>query len=58
MTEAPTTFSHPDVFINRHLGSGQEDVSAMLKTLGFSTMAEMVSKIVPESIRTTEPLAI
>ena len=58
MTEAPAAFSHPDVFTARHLGSAQGDIEAMLKTLGFSNLGEMVSKIVPENIRFKDDLGI
>ena len=58
MTEAPATFSHPDVFSNRHLGSAQADIETMLKTLGFSNLGEMVNKIVPETIRFKDSLGV
>ncbi|MBT6491711.1 MAG: glycine dehydrogenase (aminomethyl-transferring), partial [Deltaproteobacteria bacterium] len=58
MTDASTAFAHPDVFVDRHLGPAQAEIETMLKTLGFSSLEEMVSKIVPENIRLKESLNI
>ena len=51
MTHSSSRYAHPDTFIDRHLGARQHDVDAMLKTLGFGSLEEMVSKIVPAAIR-------
>jgi glycine dehydrogenase len=58
VTDASTAFAHPDVFVDRHLGPAQAEIETMLKTLGFSSLEEMVSKIVPENIRLKESLNI
>lgn len=38
-------------FTRRHLGSEHEGIAAMLRTLGFSTLEELIGKTVPEEIR-------
>ncbi len=50
MTNA-TQFPITDRFIDRHIGPSDSDISEMLKTLGFSTMDELISKTVPGNIR-------
>ena len=45
-------FSSLDTFPRRHLGDVKsEPVSAMLKTVGASSMDDLVSRIVPQNIR-------
>ncbi|MES3037118.1 MAG: aminomethyl-transferring glycine dehydrogenase [Bdellovibrionota bacterium] len=39
-------------FKRRHIGPDSGDVSAMLKTLGFSTLDEMARQVIPKTIRT------
>jgi glycine dehydrogenase len=38
-------------FIHRHIGPNENDIVLMLKTLGFSSMNELIAKTIPESIR-------
>jgi glycine dehydrogenase len=45
-------------FIRRHIGPSESDKNEMLKTLGFSTGDELISKVVPKSILTKETMAI
>lgn len=45
-----------DDFIRRHIGPGESHVSAMLETIGVSSIDELIDKTVPKSIRSTEPL--
>ncbi len=45
-------------FTRRHIGPNISDQAAMLKELGFSTLEEMIAKIVPKSILNTEPMSI
>ncbi|SHF53876.1 glycine dehydrogenase [Microbulbifer donghaiensis] len=45
-----------DAFISRHIGPDAEQVQAMLKTLGVSSLDELIEKTVPEAIRKTDEL--
>jgi glycine dehydrogenase len=45
-------------FIRRHIGPGEEQIAEMLRTIGWDSLDEMIEKTVPESIRSTGPLAI
>lgn len=52
------TGSKKTEFSNRHIGPREADKKEMLKFLGFSDMTEMITKIVPKSIYTTEKMHI
>jgi glycine dehydrogenase len=39
-------------FIARHIGPSTDEQNVMLQTLGFSTLEEMASKVIPKNIRT------
>jgi glycine dehydrogenase len=43
--------SHPDRFVDRHIGPRQADLDAMLRTLSCRDIDELVSRTVPASIR-------
>lgn len=45
-------------FHGRHIGPSAEDSKAMLQTIGVSSLEELISKTVPDSIRINEPLDI
>lgn len=45
-------------FIRRHIGPSIDDKKAMLKSLGFNDSDELISKVVPKSILTKEPMAV
>lgn len=45
-------------FHGRHIGPSAEDSIAMLQTIGVSSLEELISKTVPDSIRINEPLDI
>lgn len=47
---------HPDSFVQRHLGPSQEDRDSMLKTIGVSSLDELIAQTVPPQIRLTQPL--
>ncbi len=48
--------THPDRFVNRHIGPSLAEREAMLATLGLGTLEELVDKTVPQALRTTTPL--
>jgi glycine dehydrogenase len=41
-------------FMGRHIGPRDEDIQAMLKELGFSSLEELANQVVPQKIRTTK----
>src|SRR4051812_20325437 len=45
-----------DSFVRRHIGPSEDDVRAMLGTLGLGTLNELVERTVPASIRLKKPL--
>ena len=45
-----------DTFVNRHIGPRDEDLKAMLSTIGVDNMEELIAKTVPASIRIKEDL--
>jgi len=49
----PTNSTHQE-FTGRHIGPREEDIQAMLKELGFSSLEEMANQVVPAKIRTTK----
>jgi glycine dehydrogenase len=62
MTPEPTVnlrnLDDSDSFISRHIGPDRAGVDTMLSFLGEQSMASLVDRIVPDSIRSTEPLAL
>jgi glycine dehydrogenase len=51
-------FSPLDDFVNRHLGPTEEQAHEMLGTLGFQSLDELVAAVIPEPIRSRQPLAL
>jgi glycine dehydrogenase len=45
-----------DIFVERHNGPRQHEVEEMLKTIGVSSVNELINQVVPENIRLKEPL--
>lgn len=45
-------------FQTRHIGVNETDTQSMLKTIGVSSMEELISKTIPDSIRIKKPLGI
>ena len=43
-------------FSRRHLGSHHREIAAMLETLGYDSLEELIAKTIPEEIRSTKPL--
>ncbi|MFB6097939.1 MAG: aminomethyl-transferring glycine dehydrogenase [Salinibacter sp.] len=52
----PIDLSSTDTFAQRHIGPTDEDVEAMLDTLGYESLDALVDATIPDSIRTAEPL--
>ena len=47
-----------DTFVRRHVGPRDEDIAAMLQTLGYRTLDELIAATVPAAILRKEPLKI
>ncbi|HXP50206.1 MAG TPA: hypothetical protein VN922_09645, partial [Bacteroidia bacterium] len=47
-----------DSFAYRHLGPRTSDVKEMLNKIGYSTIDELISATVPQSIRLSKPLKL
>ena len=47
-----------DTFAHRHLGPREDDVAAMLQTLGCASLAELLDQTIPAAIRLREPLRL
>ncbi|MBI4251967.1 MAG: glycine dehydrogenase (aminomethyl-transferring), partial [Candidatus Tectomicrobia bacterium] len=50
MPESLRELEHRGEFIRRHIGPGEEDVRAMLGTLGLASLDELTRKAIPASI--------
>ncbi|MGZ3327624.1 MAG: aminomethyl-transferring glycine dehydrogenase [Xanthobacteraceae bacterium] len=48
--------SIPNGFESRHIGPSPQDVSAMLETIGVSSLDELIAQTVPDDIRQRVPL--
>jgi len=56
---APRSLLDPtDTFPRRHLGSGPDDLAAMLATVGVASLDELVDLAIPRDIRMDRPLAL
>ena len=52
-----TTASKPEnSFVDRHIGPREDDVQAMLESIGYSDLAGLCDAALPEVIRTAQPL--
>src|SRR4051812_25280981 len=49
---------HPDRFVNRHIGPDDSSVNEMLKSLGLSSLEQLVERTVPQQIRTKNALKL
>lgn len=51
-------FAPLDSFPRRHIGPNASEVEAMLKQVGVKDMDELLSKTIPDKIRSPKPLAL
>ena len=51
-------FAPLDDFVNRHLGPTEEQAHEMLGTLGFESLDDLVTAVIPEAILSDKPLAL
>ena len=47
-----------DKFVNRHIGPRDQELPQMLKAIGVNSLDQLISRIVPDSIRLKEPLRL
>jgi len=52
----PIDLSFTDTFAQRHIGPTDADMDAMLDTLGYGSLDDLVDATIPDSIRTDRPL--
>ena len=45
-------------FVTRHIGPSEHDFQQMLATIGVSSVEELISQVMPQSIRLHKPLAL
>ena len=45
-------------FVDRHIGTSDEEQAEMLELLGYPTRAALIEAVVPASIRQRAPLAL
>ncbi|HEY8547701.1 MAG TPA: glycine dehydrogenase (aminomethyl-transferring), partial [Acidimicrobiales bacterium] len=50
--------SRTESFTGRHIGPSDDDLAAMLATLGVASLDELIDQAVPATIRTDKPLAL
>lgn len=51
-------FNFQERFEDRHISPRQNDVPAMLQTIGVNSIEELIEKTIPENIRLKSPLAL
>jgi glycine dehydrogenase len=56
--QATPALESADRFVSRHIGPTPAEVSAMLSTLGYSSLDALIDATVPDRIRLRRPLAI
>ena len=54
----PALLAGSDSFVPRHVGPSDDDVRAMLDTLGYDSLDDLVDATIPAGIRSRHPLAI
>jgi glycine dehydrogenase len=52
------TLEATDSFVARHIGPGEADIAAMLRTVGVADLDELAARALPASIRAAAPLAL
>ena len=56
--DRPPTLAPSDTFVRRHIGPSAADVRAMLESIGYDSLDELVDATVPAAIRMKGPLDI
>jgi len=50
------TYEFTDKFVNRHLGSNEEEINEMLKVIGVDSVEQLIDETIPANIRLKEDL--
>ncbi len=51
LKEKSSLFKPVDTFVDRHIGSGDDDLHEMLKVVGFDSLDELCAAVVPDDIK-------
>ncbi|MHB8579605.1 MAG: aminomethyl-transferring glycine dehydrogenase [Ignavibacteriaceae bacterium] len=51
-------FSHPDEFVNRHIGPSELELKAMLQSTGVQSLDQLVDETIPKQIRLKNQLQL
>jgi glycine dehydrogenase len=54
----PAELTHPDRFVHRHIGPNPDEQRQMVRSLGFSTLDELIALAIPKAIRSIRPLEL
>ncbi len=54
--EHGSQYDRTDDFIHRHVGPSENEISAMIESLNLDSLETLVSKVVPETIRSKTSL--
>ncbi len=50
------TLEHPDPFVRRHVGPGNQDIAEMLRVVRAASLDELIEQTIPAAIRMRRPL--
>ena len=53
-----TVLSPSDTFVHRHVGPSEDEVAAMLKAVGSTTLGDLIEEAIPAAVRSDRPLAL
>ncbi len=56
--ESKLTTKSTDVFASRHLGLSDSEISELLNELGFKTLTDFISKVIPQQIQVSNSLRL
>ncbi|MHB1687379.1 MAG: aminomethyl-transferring glycine dehydrogenase [Ignavibacteriaceae bacterium] len=51
-------FSHPDEFVNRHIGPSENELTEMLQTVGVDSLEQLIDQTIPKQIRLKKSLEL
>ena len=54
----PSSLSHPDRFVDRHLGPDETEIRQMLDSLGLESLDQLAQRVIPEAIQRHEDLKL
>jgi glycine dehydrogenase len=57
-SDLPALLAPSDTFLHRHIGPTPQDVALMLRTIGVSSVDELIDQTIPSAIRLRQPLKL